>query len=49
VKAQFPGECKDWEAGVSGLVSRWRGHGMGVFRVEMRKGDNSRSVNKENF
>jgi hypothetical protein len=33
VKAQCPsvGECQDREAGVSGLVSRGRGYGVGGF------------------
>jgi hypothetical protein len=34
------GECQSQKAGVSGLVSRGRGEGMGVFRGETRKGDN---------
>jgi hypothetical protein len=42
VKAQCPSvrECHDRDMGVGGLVSRGKGDGIGVFRREMRKGDN---------
>jgi hypothetical protein len=34
VKAQCPivGECQDREAGVDGLLNRWRGDGIGGFQ-----------------
>ena len=37
------GECQGQEIGMGRLVSRGRGvgHGMGVFRGETRKGDNT--------
>ena len=34
------GDCQCQEAGVSGLVSRGREEGIGVFRGGTRKGDN---------
>jgi hypothetical protein len=42
VKALCPsvGECQDRKAGLSGLVSRGMGHGIGGFRGERRKGNN---------
>jgi hypothetical protein len=33
-------ECQGQEDGVSGLVSRGRGEGYGIFGGETRKGDN---------
>jgi hypothetical protein len=41
VKAPYSsvGEFQGREAGVSGLVSRGRGDGIGDFRGEMREGD----------
>ena len=43
------GKCKDREeAGVKGLVSRWRGDGIKDFGGETRKGDINCNVNKEN-
>jgi hypothetical protein len=42
VKARYPSvrECQDREAEVGGLVSKWRGDGIGVFKGETRRGDN---------
>ena len=41
VKGPSVGECQDREVGVGGLVSSGRGKwDRGVFRGEMRKGDN---------
>ena len=51
VKARYPrvGECQDREAGVSGLLSRWRGDGIKGVRGETRKEDKISNVNKENI
>jgi hypothetical protein len=41
-------ECQDQEVGVSQLVSRERGEGIGGFGGETRKEDTMWRVNKEN-
>jgi hypothetical protein len=43
------GKCQDREAGVGGLVSRWRGDVIRRFRGEIRKGDKICKANKENI
>jgi hypothetical protein len=51
MRAQCPsvGEYQDQEAEMGGLVSRGRGKEWGVFRGEIRKGDNIWNVNKGNI